>query len=107
MSTSPILLQLYCSFINPHLEYASIVWSLHLLKHKTTLEKVQYFALKVCLKDWSIEYFGEGLDATHLPSLETHRDHTGFMFSVQHCAPQRGLWQYICSTQTSLLLYLI
>lgn len=84
-STSPTLLQLYCSFIRPHLEYASIVWSPHLLKDKATLEKVQHFALKVCLKDWSIEY-EEALDATHLPSLETRRDHAGlcYLFNIVH-----------------------
>ena len=84
-STSQTLLKLYCSFICPHLDWASIVWSPHLLKDRAALKKVQQFALKVCLKDWSNEY-GEALDKTHLPSLETRRDHPGlcYLFNIVH-----------------------
>jgi hypothetical protein len=41
------LLQLYKSFIRPHLEYCSIVWNPHLIRDIEPLEKVQRFALRV------------------------------------------------------------
>ena len=73
-SSSQTLFKLYCSFICPLLEYmhASVVWSSHLVKDKTAIEKVQHFALRVCLKDWSLGY-DEALDLAHLPSLLTQR----------------------------------
>jgi hypothetical protein len=51
---SVTLLQLYKSFIRPHLEYYSIVWNPHLIGDIESLEKVQRFALRVCLrlKNW-------------------------------------------------------
>lgn len=52
---SVTLLQLYKSFIRPHLEYCSIVWDPHLLGDIESLEKVQRFALRVCLKNWSCD----------------------------------------------------
>ena len=50
---SSTLLQLYISFIRPHLEYCSAVWDPYLVE---LLEKTQKFRLKVCLKDWSSDY---------------------------------------------------
>ena len=54
-SSSRALLQLYLSFIRPHLEYAvhAQVWSPYLHKDMQKLELVQKFALKVCLKKWN------------------------------------------------------
>ena len=39
-----IIRQLYIAIVRPHLEYASQVWDLYLLKHQQTLEDVQKFA---------------------------------------------------------------
>ena len=50
------LLQLYKSFIRPHLEYCAIVWDPHLLKDVEALEKVQRFAPRMCLKNWSLDH---------------------------------------------------
>ena len=50
------LLQLYKSFIRPHLEYCAIVWDPHLSKDIEALEKVQRFALRMCLKNWSLDH---------------------------------------------------
>ena len=44
------------SFIRPHLEYCAIVWDPHLTKDIEVLEKVQRFALRMCLKNWSLEH---------------------------------------------------
>ena len=49
------LLQLYKSFIRPHLEYCSIVWDPYLAKDTEALEKVQRFGLRVCLKKWDLD----------------------------------------------------
>ena len=50
------LLRLYCSFIRPHLEYASIVWNPCQKGDIAKLENVQKFALRVCLKSWDMSY---------------------------------------------------
>ena len=93
-SDSQSLLKLHHSFICPHTEYASIVWSPYLLKEKPVIEKVQHFALRVCLKDWSLGY-DKSLDLTQLPFLEAHRDLASlcFLYNIVHrnmdfeCAP--------------------
>ena len=66
-SSSQTLIKLYCSFIRPRLEYASVVWSPYLIKDISTIEKVQKFALRMCLKDWSLGY-----DECLQPSLLYH-----------------------------------
>ena len=94
-SSSQTLFKLYCSFsICPHLEYASGVWSPHLVKDKAANEKVQHFALRICLKDWSLGY-DEAPDLAHLSSLVTRRDHAGlcYMYNIVH------------TTKTSLTLH--
>jgi hypothetical protein len=45
LADSSTLLQLYKSFIRPHLEYCSIVWDPYLIGDIEMLEKVQRFAL--------------------------------------------------------------
>ena len=62
------LLQLYISFIHPHLEYCTAVWDPYLTKDIELLEKIQKFGLKVCMKDWSSGY-DELLSKTNVPSL--------------------------------------
>ena len=71
-SSSSTLLKLYLSHIRPHLEYCSAVWNPHLKGDITELEKVQKYALKVCMKSWDTSY--EDLLATsNVPSLEFRR----------------------------------
>ena len=48
---SPPIVQ---DFIRPHLEYCSIVWDPYSAKDVEALEKVQRFALRVCLKQWDL-----------------------------------------------------
>ena len=49
-------LKLYKSIIRPHLEYASPVWSPHLVKDIKCIEDVQKLALSVCTKYWDSNY---------------------------------------------------
>ena len=53
---STTLLQLYKSFVRPHLEYCSVVWNPYLAGDIDALERVQRFALRVCLKNWSADH---------------------------------------------------
>ena len=50
------LLQLYTSLIRPCLEYACEVWNPHILKDVEKLENVQKFALRLCVKQWDLDY---------------------------------------------------
>ena len=67
-TNSPCLLRLYKSFIRPHLDYTSIVWNPHLKRDIESLENVQKFTLRVCLKSWDSEY-NELLRVANLPPL--------------------------------------
>ena len=67
---SSTLLQLYISFIRPHLEYCSAVWDPYLAKDVELLEKTQKFGLRVCLKNWSSDY-NALLSRANIPALTT------------------------------------
>ena len=49
-SSPTTLSRLYVSLVRPHLEHAVPAWNLYLAKDINSLESVQRFALKVCLK---------------------------------------------------------
>ena len=66
------LLQLYISFIRPHLEYCGAVWDPYLVKDVELLEKAQKFGLKVCLKNWSSDY-SNLLSTANISTLSTRR----------------------------------
>ena len=66
------LLQLYKTFIRPHLEYCSIVWNPYLAKDTEALEKVQRFGLPVCLKKWDLDQ-EQLLQASNVDSLTVRR----------------------------------
>ena len=66
-ASTSILLQLYKSFIRPHLEYCAIVWDPHLCKDVEALEKVWRFVLRMCLKNWCIDH-----DQLYLQSQLSH-----------------------------------
>ena len=68
-SNPSTLLKLYLSFIRPHLEYLSGVWSPHLKGEVEAIEKVQKYALKVCMKSWDASY-ADLLSMTSLPSMQ-------------------------------------
>ena len=60
------------SFIRPHLEYTSIVWSPSLKGEIDKLEDIQKFALRVYLKSWDKNY-DDLLLNSELPSLQKRR----------------------------------
>ena len=66
------LLQLYKSFIRPHLEYCSIVWDPYLAKDIEAIEKVQRFGLRTCLKQWDLNQ-EELLQVANVVSLASRR----------------------------------
>lgn len=69
---SSTLLTLYKAFIRPHLEYNSIVWDPYLIGDINSLEKIQRFALRVCLKSWTTDR--EHLySQSHIPALDDRR----------------------------------
>ena len=55
-SSASSLLKLYISLIRPLLEYACQVWNPYLTKNIEKLEKVQRFALRLCVKQWDLDY---------------------------------------------------
>ena len=50
------LLQLYLSLARPILDYACQVWHPDLIKDIQKLESVQKFALRLCTKQWNLDY---------------------------------------------------
>ena len=79
------LLQLYVSFIRPHLEYCSAVWDPYLVKDVEILERTQKFGLKMCLKNWSSDYTNL-LTAAKIPTLSSRRSQARLthMFKTIH-----------------------
>ena len=69
----------YKSVVRPHLEYASQVWSPHLIKHINQLELVQKFTLKTCLKQWNSSY-QDLLQMSSLSDLATRRKQLGLYY---------------------------
>ena len=63
---------MYKTLVRPHLEYAAPVWDPHLLKDINSVENVQKYGLKMCLKSWDLGY-QELLHLTQIPTLENRR----------------------------------
>ena len=70
--TSTLLL-IYLTCIRPHLEYACQLWAPFTCKGIQSLEAVQKFACKVCLKRWNLDY-NSMLQLLNLPSLSVRRE---------------------------------
>ena len=71
-SSASSLLKLYISLIRPLLEYACQVWNPYLTKNIEKLEKVQRFALRLCVKQWDLDY-PSLLFISDLPTLAARR----------------------------------
>ena len=66
------IFRLYFALVRPHLEYAAQVWNPHLEKDILCLEKVQKFALRICIKDYH-ESYENLLEFCKVPSLKKRR----------------------------------
>ena len=68
------LLLFYTTCIRPHLEYACQLWDPYTSKSWLSLEAVQKFACKVCLKMWDLDY-NNMLQLLNLPPLSVRREY--------------------------------
>ena len=59
--------------VRPHLEYASQLWDPYTSKGIQSLESVQKFACKVCLKQWNLDY-DSMLQLLNIPPLSARRN---------------------------------
>ena len=66
LSSSKTLLSLYTTIVRPILEYGSAIWDPPSASLSSSIESVQYFALKMIQKSWSAPY------ADFLSSLKLH-----------------------------------
>ena len=66
------LVQLYLSLVRPHCDYASAVWSPHVMKDKAALEDVQKCACRMATRCRGSSYHNL-LDLVGLPSLESRK----------------------------------
>ena len=66
------LFEHYNILVRPHLEYASPLWDPYLIKDIAKLESVQKFALKLCSKQWDMDY-QDLIELMQLPTLENRR----------------------------------
>ena len=71
-SNSTSLQKLYLTLVRPLLEYACQVWHPHLVRDIAKLERVQKLALRLCTKQWTLDY-STLLSLCNLPALETRR----------------------------------
>ena len=77
VSESSTILKMYKVLIQPHLEYATQVWSPYTVKDIQILEKVQKFAIRICSQNYQFCY--EELLKLNIPSLEHRRLFLFFM----------------------------
>ena len=82
---SQSLFQLYLALVRPHTEYASQVWNPHMQKDIDQLERVQKFALRMCVKQWDVDYT-DLLTHFNLPSLANCRRYLSLntMYEIVH-----------------------
>ena len=71
-SSYSVLIKLYLTIILPIIMYSLSVWDLYSIPNINKLEKLQYFALELCSKNWTSNY-PLLLQLFNLPSLSSHR----------------------------------
>ena len=64
--------KLYIQQIRPHLEYGAPIWHPYLSSHTSALERVQKFALRMYLGEWTYSY-EDLLEFFNLPTLQNRR----------------------------------
>ena len=73
---------IYLAYVQPHLEYAVPVWDPYQQGLINLLESVQKFALKVCIRNWAMDY-GSLLNFCNLPTLASRRQYLKLFFLYQ------------------------
>ena len=106
---SNTLLLIYQTCIRQHLEYACQLWDPFLNKGMQSLEAVQKFACKVCLKQWDLDY-DSMLQLLNLPRLSVRREYlkpttmynivSGHMYFPPSIFVQSNLPYYLNRTST-------
>ena len=81
-ASNSTLLQLYLTFVRPHLEYAALVWDPHQQGLSDSLERVQKFELRMCMRDWNADY-ATLLQSSNLPTLASRRHYLKLCFLYQ------------------------
>ena len=76
-------LHLYKMLVRPLLEYASCVWDPYLRKDINNIEKVQAFALKICLKEWYVNHDAL-VETASIPTLENGDSTSSNASCIQH-----------------------
>ena len=72
-SNPQTLLQLHTSLIHLHLDYYSSIWDSHSIPHlSASIQRVQFFACKLCSKNWSASYHSF-LSTFKFPTLSSCR----------------------------------
>ena len=69
------LLQLYTSLICPHLDYCSSIWDPHSPYLSASIERVWFFACKLCSKNWFASYHSL-ISTLKLPTLSSQCWHS-------------------------------
>ena len=95
-SSPATLSSLYGSLVRPHLEHAAPAWNPYLAMDINSLESVQRFALKVCLKQWNTPYC-QLLNQSRLSDLSTCRKHLSLCYFYNSCISQPSA----CTSLTS------
>ena len=110
-SSSDTLLKLYLTTIRPHLEYASPVWNPFHKGEIESIENVQKFALRMCLKSWTSNY-EELLVNAHVPTLSSRRiqasmSHLHKIMNKQTHFPDAPIypWKNPYNTRTMRMLF--
>ena len=75
-TSSSTLLQLYLTFVQAHLEYAAPVWDPHQQGLTDSLERVQKFSLRMCMRDWNATL----LQSSNLPTLASRSHYLKLCF---------------------------
>ena len=78
-SSPSVLFRLYNSLVRPHPEYCSCLWDPSSSASISSLEKVQFFALKLCSKNWSSSY-STLLHQFSCPTLSLRRKNAKLIF---------------------------
>ena len=87
---------MYQYLVRPHFEYAAPVWDPHLLKDIKSVENIQKYGLKMCLKRWDLGY-QELLHLAQIPTLENRIIYLKLLLSLRSSmVPSLSHQMYLC-----------